>query len=86
MDLGWKKKDELPSLFISAIDGISAGNVVGPIVSENGYHLVWYEEVRVPVLPSADELKNVLFQREFQQKLSEWLVKLEENSVVIRKS
>jgi peptidyl-prolyl cis-trans isomerase SurA len=86
LELGWKKKDELPSLFISAIEGIGTGNVVGPVVSENGYHLVWYEGLKVPVLPTLDELRNVLFQRDVQQKLSEWLVKLEDNSVVIRKS
>ncbi|MDC3181066.1 hypothetical protein OAT84_02870 [Gammaproteobacteria bacterium] len=85
LDLGWKKKNELPELFITALEGIDAGNVVGPLVSENGYHLIWFEKVKSPALPEEAELRNVLFQRQFQTVFSQWLMKLEENNVVIRK-
>lgn len=85
MDLGWRKKSELPGLFVSAIDGVEAGNIVGPMVSEHGYHLVWYENNKVPQLPSNDQLTQVVFQQKFHDSYLDWLEQLSDKSAVIQK-
>ena len=39
-DLGWRKANQLPDLFISAIKNLSPGQVSEPIRSDAGYHLI----------------------------------------------
>ena len=39
-DLGWRKTTQLPSIFVSAVDKLSPGEVSMPIRSDAGYHLL----------------------------------------------
>ena len=39
-DLGWRKRDELPSIFVDAIKNAKPGQVIGPIKAPNGIHLI----------------------------------------------
>lgn len=39
-DLGWRKTAQLPTLFISALDDLSPGQISEPIRSNAGYHLL----------------------------------------------
>lgn len=39
-DLGWRKKAEIPGLFAEYIDGMNEGDVVGPVHSSSGFHLI----------------------------------------------
>ena len=39
-DLGWRKTEQLPSLFIAAIENLSPGQISEPIRSDAGYHLL----------------------------------------------
>ena len=39
-DLGWRKTEQLPSLFIAAIENLSPGQFSEPIRSDAGYHLL----------------------------------------------
>lgn len=45
-ELGWRKADGLPSLFVDIVPTMKAGEVRGPIRSPNGFHLVKLVEVR----------------------------------------
>lgn len=45
-ELGWRKADGLPSLFVDIVPSMRAGEVRGPIRSPNGFHLVKLVEVR----------------------------------------
>jgi peptidyl-prolyl cis-trans isomerase SurA len=45
-ELGWRKADGLPSLFVELVPSMSAGEVRGPIRSPNGFHLVKLVDVR----------------------------------------
>lgn len=45
-DLGWKKQDELPELFVSVLDKMEAGQVSNPIESSNGFHILALVEVK----------------------------------------
>lgn len=84
-NLGWKRSDELPELIVNAIKGIEAGNIVGPLVSEHGYHLVWYEKAKLPALPSDEYFMQVVFQQKFEQAFGEWVEDLVDQSAVINK-
>lgn len=39
-ELGWRKSDTLPSLFVDLVPPMKAGQVIGPIRSPSGFHLV----------------------------------------------
>lgn len=45
-DLGWKKQDELPELFVSVLEKMEAGQVSNPIESSNGFHILALAEVK----------------------------------------
>jgi peptidyl-prolyl cis-trans isomerase SurA len=45
-DLGWRTKDDLPSLFTDIVPALGAGQVAEPLRSPAGYHLIKVAEVR----------------------------------------
>lgn len=45
-ELGWRKADDLPTLFVELVPSMKAGEVRGPIRSASGFHLVFLKEVR----------------------------------------
>lgn len=45
-DLGWRKKADVPTLFIDVINKMSAGEVSDPIRSPSGFHIIKMLEVK----------------------------------------
>ena len=45
-DLGWRKRDDLPSLFAEVAPGLAQGETSDPIRSDSGFHLVYMAEKR----------------------------------------
>lgn len=45
-DLGWRKLDDLPSLFSDVAPGLSQGETSDPVRSDSGFHLVNMADVR----------------------------------------
>ena len=45
-DLGWRSADEIPTAFASMINGLKAGQVIGPIRGASGFQLVQLIETR----------------------------------------
>lgn len=45
-ELGWRKADGLPSLFVDLVPSMKAGEVRGPIRSPSGFHLVKLVQIR----------------------------------------
>jgi peptidyl-prolyl cis-trans isomerase SurA len=45
-DLGWRKRDDLPSLFSDAAPGLAAGETSDPIRSDSGFHIIYMAEKR----------------------------------------
>ena len=38
--MGWKKADQLPEIFMQAIENISPGQITEPIKSDAGFHIL----------------------------------------------
>ncbi|SBT81935.1 Chaperone SurA [secondary endosymbiont of Trabutina mannipara] len=47
VQIGWKKFEELPALFAVSIQYAKKGNIVGPIRSEVGFHILKINDVRI---------------------------------------
>ena len=45
-DLGWRKRDDLPSLFADVAPGLAQGETSDPVRSDSGFHLVYMEAKR----------------------------------------
>jgi peptidyl-prolyl cis-trans isomerase SurA len=45
-DLGWRKREDLPSLFSDIVPNLKAGETADPVRSDSGIHLVFLQEVR----------------------------------------
>jgi peptidyl-prolyl cis-trans isomerase SurA len=45
-DLGWRKRDDLPSLLVDVAPTLSQGDTADPIRSDSGFHIVFMAETR----------------------------------------
>ena len=45
-DLGWRKLDDLPSLFSQVAPGLAVGETADPIRSDSGFHIIYMAEKR----------------------------------------
>ncbi|NQX89103.1 MAG: peptidylprolyl isomerase [Halioglobus sp.] len=45
-DLGWRRMEDLPSLFTTIVPSLSVGETADPVRSDSGFHLVYLEDVR----------------------------------------
>ena len=39
-DLGWRRRSELPGLFLDAVEGLARGQIADPVRSPNGFHIL----------------------------------------------
>lgn len=56
-DLGWRPLNQLPPLFVRALDSQS-GRLVGPLQSNAGFHLLWVIEKRSPDVTLQQQTKT----------------------------
>ena len=84
-DLGWVKSHQLPKLFLNTLSGVEPGNLLGPVESDYGYHLIWFEGENRPQSPDNEAVLQALFQEQFVTKYNEWLTDLLSYNVVIYK-
>lgn len=61
-DLGWRKTAELPSIFADVVPGMKNGEVLGPIKSSSGFHIIKLEEKRggTQVLVDQTSVRHIL--------------------------
>jgi peptidyl-prolyl cis-trans isomerase D len=59
-DLGWSPRGRMVRPFDDALFGMKAGDIVGPIETQFGYHIIKLNEIKVPEVPSFDALKPKL--------------------------
>lgn len=61
-DLGWKKGDELPTLFADIVPGMDKGQVSEPIRSASGFHLVRLDDSRggEPIMEEQTRVRHIL--------------------------
>jgi len=61
-DLGWRKGNELPTLFASVVPAMQAGEITGPIRSNSGFHVVRLDERRgaEPIMENQVRARHIL--------------------------
>lgn len=56
-EMGWMSSNTMPTLFADAVDGKEAGDIVGPLRSGVGFHILRVNEVRGADVFTAEEVK-----------------------------
>ncbi|HSW70278.1 MAG TPA: SurA N-terminal domain-containing protein [Gammaproteobacteria bacterium] len=90
-NLGWRKIDEMPSAFAEQIAAAKKGNVIGPIQTGNGFHIVRLIDIRnennpaanATPAPSEKEAEQIVYQRKFAEVLKKWVAQLHSQAIII---
>lgn len=86
-DLGWRKLPEIPTAFSNPILLAKEGDIVGPIQTPNGFHLLHIDGIR----NAGSELKGdeqkrqiqqLLFERKFEEGLQNWMSKIRSEAFI----
>ncbi|OGT25771.1 MAG: hypothetical protein A3I77_03400 [Gammaproteobacteria bacterium RIFCSPLOWO2_02_FULL_42_14] len=83
-ELGWKSANELPTVFLQQLKQMKPGDVAGPIVAANGYHVIKLVGVRgnnAKTLSHA-ELQNYAFNMKMQKAVAKWVEKLRSTAYI----
>ncbi|MSP52639.1 MAG: hypothetical protein EXR81_00105 [Gammaproteobacteria bacterium] len=80
-DMGWKTANELPAIFADKVVKMKPNEVVGPIQSANGFHILKLVAVRGQAASeNSEQLKQkvtqMIFERKLMDKQQEWLEEL----------
>ena len=85
-DLGWRPLAEVPSAFASKILTMNKNDVIGPIQTPNGFHIVHLADVRsngaAGGAPDRKTVENMLLQQKFEQAVQNWVMKLRSQAFI----
>lgn len=86
-DLGWRSLAELPDVFAQQVANMKVGDVIGPIHTPNGYHVLHLLGVRhnttTPSTQSTrNQLTDMLFHQKVEEKLQTWISQLRAQAYV----
>lgn len=89
-DLGWRKLDDIPSAFMNQIANAQKGNVMEPIQTGNGFHILRLVDARqeknpatvTTPAPTEKEAQEMVYQRKFAEALKKWVAKLHSQAVI----
>ena len=45
-DFGWRRLEQIPSLFVDVVPGMKIGDIEGPIRANNGFHIIQLVDIR----------------------------------------
>ncbi len=86
-DLGWRKLPEIPTAFSNPILLAKEGEIVGPIQTPNGFHLIHVAGIRntggeLKGENQRQQVQQYLFERKFEESLQNWISKIRSEAFV----
>ncbi len=89
-DLGWRKLSEIPSAFATKVDAMKKGNIIGPIQTANGFHIIHLVDKRESTAsaannagaPTESEAQQMLYQRKMDAAVKKWVARLRNQAVI----
>ena len=84
-DLGWRKLPEIPAAFAEPLAQMKTGDIMGPLQTPNGFHIVKIAGIRSTTSAPAShqQIEHLLFQRKYNESVQNWTMKLRSSAVVI---
>jgi len=86
-DLGWRKLPEIPAVFSNDLIHMQTGDLLGPVQTPNGYHLVKLTGIRsadakLNPIQKNQQVRELIFQRKLEEGLQNWLSKIRSESFI----
>lgn len=86
-DLGWRQLPEVPSSFAGELVHMKVNDIMGPVQTPNGFHLIKLSDTRkiAKKMDPTEEKKQVeqlIYQRKFEENLQAWLTKLRSSAFI----
>lgn len=85
-DLGWRKINELPTLFVKDIAKMRVNQVIGPLEAPNGIHLIKLLGVQngeaKTVKITKEQAREIVYHRQLMKKLKPWLEELRSQAYI----
>ncbi|GEM_PF-667946 len=86
-DLGWRKLPEIPSAFAERVTQMQANQIVGPIQTSNGFHIIRLVAVRnvdaKQNKPDRKQIENLLLQQKYEEAIQIWISKLRAQAFIV---
>jgi len=83
-NLGWFGKGQMVAPFEEAVLSMEAGDVVGPVETQFGFHVITLNEKRKQAAPAFEDVRAQLFSEVQEAAIQERLTALEANTTVTR--
>jgi peptidyl-prolyl cis-trans isomerase SurA len=87
-DLGWRKLPEIPSAFATQLLQANNNDIIGPIQTANGFHIIHIAGIRKSADPQGSaasqhqQVQQLLFQRKFEEALQSWITKVRSEAFI----
>jgi peptidyl-prolyl cis-trans isomerase SurA len=87
-DLGWRKLPEVPSAFADEIIHLKQGDIIGPIQTPNGFHIIYLAGIRSVGNPNSDakmergQVQQLIYQRKFEEALQSWILRIRSGATI----
>lgn len=86
-ELGWRKADELPELFVKKVVAMRVNQVSEPIQAPNGVHILKLLDVNAPQLSKSakmtkEQAAEIVFHRKLNKKVGPWLKELRKHAYI----
>jgi peptidyl-prolyl cis-trans isomerase SurA len=86
-DLGWRKLPQIPSQFADQLVHMKDKDIIGPVLTPNGYHVVRLAGTReTHHTMSADaarkQVEQLIFQRKLEEALQSWLTRIRSEAFI----
>lgn len=85
-DLGWRSLAEVPTAFANKVLTMNKNDVVGPIQTPNGFHIIRLADTRGTTTaantPNRKEAEDILLQQKFEQAVQNWVMKLRSQAFI----
>lgn len=80
-DLGWRKLPEIPSAFAVQLIRAKENDILGPLQTPNGYHILHVAGIRsVNIHGDASsqrkQVEELIYQRKYEEALQAWITKI----------
>lgn len=86
-DLGWRKLPEIPSAFSVPILEAHENDIIGPIQTPNGFHIVHVAGIRNVNMQGDTnsqhaQVQQLLFERKYEESVQNWLAKVRSEAFI----
>jgi peptidyl-prolyl cis-trans isomerase SurA len=86
-DLGWRKLPQIPSAFADPLVHMKDGEIIGPVLTPNGYHIVRLSGTRethssANAAAEHKQVEQLIFQRKYEEELQSWLTRIRSEAFI----